>query len=321
MCMLHIYTGTDSYSKDLEIKEIKRKTGASFTVVPGATLLKAQTGVGGGDLFASKKAFLIYDISPETLPEKNIATLISSKDEFYIIVGKLDARKSTTKALKANKEIKFKDFPIPTGNEVRTWLENYLKTKSLQMDSAAQTELLNRLGVDLTGKSFSDPNYDLWQFVNEISKLESYIEGKKITKEDVQKLTTQDKAVEVFALVNALAEKNRPKTLEFIENFFSDGSSTDDKAKVIQLGALISEQLRSLLLIRSAMDEHIPDASVLSETGWKPGRLSITKRLASNFETIKLTSTLEKLQSLDMEMKSSQVPPRVLLDLIIAQLI
>ena len=58
----------------------------------------------------------------------------------------------------------------------------------------------------------------------------------------------------------------------------------------------------------------------LTTTGWKSGRLFVMKKAALRFAPKKIMETLQKLSSLDEELKTSQTPPKVLLDLIISQL-
>jgi DNA polymerase III delta subunit len=104
-----------------------------------------------------------------------------------------------------------------------------------------------------------------------------------------------------------------------IEQFYSDDSS-DDKAKSIQLNALLAEQFRNILMIQDFQKQRIPDAVILSKTGWKSGRLFVIKKLASKFKTAQLMSVLNKLEHLDIELKTSGIPGQVILQLITAQL-
>jgi len=59
---------------------------------------------------------------------------------------------------------------------------------------------------------------------------------------------------------------------------------------------------------------------LIKKSGWKSGRVYIMKKIASRFSSAKILETMKKLEALDEELKTSQTPPRVLLDMIVAQM-
>jgi DNA polymerase III delta subunit len=126
-------------------------------------------------------------------------------------------------------------------------------------------------------------------------------------------------SVDPFALLDAIGSKNKSHALQMLGNFF-DHSAGDEKAKAIQFSALLADQLRNVLLVIDAVDKRIPDETILDKTGWKSGRLYVMKKLSRSYNPAQIKLTLAKLESLDIELKTSTMPPHVVLDMIISQM-
>ena len=95
----------------------------------------------------------------------------------------------------------------------------------------------------------------------------------------------------------------------------------DTATKLLQLVALLAEQFRSLLLVKSCLEQRMPDKVVLEQTKWSSGRLFMAKKNAARFSTGVLRDVLQKLEFLDIEAKTSVAPTRVILDLILSQVV
>ena len=310
--MLYLLLGPNSYTKDQHIHRLTREWQAVLEVLRPDELQKKLTSGGGADLFSKKKAYRV-DVSPDTLNDEQLLAAKKSKDQYLFLADSLDQRKNTTKKLLTDKEIVIENFPNLNENELPGWIKTSLKKRKAQASSDAVFELIKRLGVET-------PDL-LWRIENELDKLCLHAGGREITKANVVALVAENLDIQSFELVNALAKKDRKLTFSYLNDFYNNDSAGDDKSKTIQLAALVGEQLRSILLIKSFKEAGARDADIVSETKWKPARISIVGGLARNFETKKLLGVLKKFEHLDVELKSTTTPPRVLLDLIIAQLI
>jgi DNA polymerase III delta subunit len=124
----------------------------------------------------------------------------------------------------------------------------------------------------------------------------------------------------VLTKLHALAEKDK-RALELISKFLQEQTASDEKGSIIQLNALLSEQFRNVYMAQEFLAGKTSEADILDKTGWKSGRLFIMKKIAARFKPQTISETLSKLAALDEELKTSQTPPRVLLDLILAQLL
>jgi DNA polymerase III delta subunit len=161
--------------------------------------------------------------------------------------------------------------------------------------------------------------YNLWQADSEIHKLIAYASGREIFADDISRLVPENVEVDVLALTNAIAENQKQKTMDLLDRFLKDQNSSDTKGSVIQLNALLSEQFRNVAMVQDFLSRKISENKILETTGWKSGRLFVMKKIAARFSAKIILDGLNKLSALDDELKTGSVPPRVLLDLILAQ--
>ena len=127
-------------------------------------------------------------------------------------------------------------------------------------------------------------------------------------------------AVEGIEIANAIADNHRQEAMALVSRFLKQTAGADQKARTIQLCALLAEQFRNLAALQDFLARRVPETKILEATGWKPGRLFVLKKIVVRFPPDKIWQTLNKLEALDEELKTSSTPPRVLLDLILSQL-
>ncbi len=217
---------------------------------------------------------------------------------------------------------------MPHGRELNAWIAARAKHYGGIFEPAAVAALAVRLGRDeaketkFGGKVVEVAEaYNLWQADSEIKKLLAFANGRPVTAAEVGELVTPTFETDVFAIMNAIADRQKNQALESITRFLGEENAADEKGKIIQLNALLSEQFRNVAVVQDLVEQRAADGEILSQTGWKSGRLYIIKKIATKFTAKTVLDLLGKLEALDLELKTSQTPPRVLLDLILAQLL
>lgn len=331
--MLTFLLGPDTYSKAQYIDSIKQTKGADLVIYAAEDELPTVARLIETDLFSKPKIFEIRQAIDLNEKEK----LILSKNDIIISLAGLDKRKKENKEILNQKNILVKNFLLPHGKELNIWIKNKVgelniknKTEDLngpKISDEALNELAVRLGRDdfkeikAAGKIISTEEvYNLWQAENEINKLLAFCGAAQIDKESVELLVTKYGEIDVLDIVNAIAEKNRAVTFELIQNFFKKQNLSDEKAGIILLSALLSEQFRNVLIVQNFVKENKTDMEILTTTGWKPGRLFVIKKISSRFANNIILDFLNRLVALDEEIKTSNTPPKVLLDLILVQM-
>jgi DNA polymerase III delta subunit len=277
------------------------------------------------DLFSRPKVFALLVLP--AMSEAELEKILSSANSVVVSLKSLDKRKKENKELLANPKIQVKEFGLPHGKELDAWIIERVKSANGNISAAAANALAVALGRDeaketkVGGKVIAvEEVYDLWQADSEIQKLISFAKDREITEPDVKALISENKSVDVFDLTNAIADNEKEKAMELLHKFLAEQTGSDEKGSVIQLNALLSEQFRNVAAVQDFVNRKISESEILEQTGWKSGRLFVMKKIAGNYPSKKILELLNKLEALDEELKTTQTPPKVLLDLILTQL-
>lgn len=324
--MLLILLGEDDFSKKEHIKVLatKEKAEVEFIVEEEKLDILHLT---EQDLFAKPKIFVVENLFKALNLEKNLDKLLASQNHIIITEEKLDKRSSFNKKLLSNKKITVKAFSLPHGRELNKWVEKRVLELGGKISKEAAEELAVKLGRDegeeikVGGKVISSKErFSLWQADGEIKKLIAFAQGKEITKADVESLVTENLEIDVFKITNAIADGKKKEAISLMRKFLAQQTGSDEKARIIQLNALLAEQFRNVFVVQDFVAQKTPEQQILEKTGWKSGRVFVMKKIANKFNPKKVLVLLKKLEALDQELKTTQTPPKVLLDLILAQL-
>ncbi len=319
--MIYLLLGNDDYTKHQFISSLAKRAGNDLLWYDAATM-PAISELIAGDLF-SKPAITVLSEALSKLDLENFLDLGSRSANVIILVEpKLDKRKKETKELLKDARLTVQEFSLPEGRELEQWIDAEAAVLGITLDDKLKQQFLHRIIGEVSTNTFgSEPTYSLWQLHNELAKLASWSREGEVTAEAIEALVTENQDIQVWDIINAIADKQHKQIFELLNKFFTMSDGTDEKTKVIQLNALLAEQLRSIALVQAAQAAGVPDADVLTRSGWKSGRLFMVKKTAGKFSPRIVLSSLSKLASLDLELKSTSTPPQVLLNLIIAQMI
>ena len=137
--------------------------------------------------------------------------------------------------------------------------------------------------------------------------------GGKIAFADVRDLVMPNISQNVFQLTNLFAEGRGREAVSLLEKMMSAPQASDLKSQTIQIIGGLASQIRSLLLVKD-LERETPSkiAEILS---WKEGRVWINSKLAKKFTKEKLLGLMRDLRALDLRLKTSEEPPKLLLSL------
>jgi DNA polymerase III delta subunit len=323
--MLTLLLGPDGFTKKEYIRSLanKEKAEVALFVQPESLDLGQLT---GQDLFGAKKVFVLQD-AIKLINESNLPQMLETNNQIILVEEKLDKRSTFNKNLLAHKSIAAVEFDLPHGKELNQWITARVKALGGGIQPQAVEMAAVFMGRDdaketkFGGKVVEVQEiYSLQDVENELQKLLAYADGKEITTDMVEVLIPQRKEADVFAITNCIGENNRQEAYRLLEIFLATENISDEKGKIIQLNALLSEQFRNVAMVQDFTDRRVPEAEILEKTQWKSGRLFVMKKLAGKFSHKKVLDLLNKLNLLDEELKTTSTPPRVLLDLIFSQL-
>lgn len=315
--MVTLLLGTDLLAKKQHISIVSKNLQAEVQTFTDVSNLPPITQLFEQQLFGGSK-IVVLDALWKQFDEKTIEQILavgeSKSSQLFLLEDSLDKRKKINQEFLKDKRVTVLQFDAPIGFAASSeWIKKFAKEKNISIEPAASVALAQALLLD------EDATLDVARAQSELSKLHSFAAGQAIAAEMVTDLTENSSGVDIFALLNAIATKNKKQALQMLEQHFAT-ESTDEKATAIKVTALLADQFRSLLIASDSASRNLPDQKVLELTGWKSGRLFIMKKLSRNFQPSQLRQALSKLENLDRELKSSTMPPHVVLDLIIADI-
>ncbi len=310
--MITILLGGDTLSKQnyiseqMAAKKLEARKIRSGDALPNLDSLSATA------LFGAKEAFIFENCWKELDAEQLMAKHAESDAEIFIVEESIDQRKTVNKEIVKDRRITVKTFELPLGSSAEKWLSKHAGELGMKIEPNAIKSLAHALAPDEKAK------LNVMQAHNELLKLKSYAGSESVTSSMVDEMVVPVTTIDTFALLDAVALKNKSQALLLLEKFFAQ-SGGDEKAKAIQFSALLADQLRNILLVLDAVDKRMPDETILEKTGWKSGRLFVIKKLSRSYSSAQIKLTLAKLESLDIELKSSTMPPLAVLDMILSQ--
>lgn len=294
--MTYLLYGTNDYLINQEIEKLKEKnnitdndvTRYDYTetlikdIIDDATLVP---------LFSNKKMIIVDNstIFESTSKKEDTVVLekyLSSTNDFTILifidkVDKLDERKKIYKLLKDNNSV-IECNTLNINNLVKE------KFKSYKIDSSTITKFINRVGTN---------PYNL---INEIEKLKIFkINEKVITDEDI-KFASKNIEDNIFDLINYIVNKNSEKVIDIYHDLLSRGSEP------IAILVLIANQFRIILQSKLLYCKGYTEKDIANTLSIHPYRVKLAIQNSRNYSNELLIEYIDKLATLDYEIKSGE---------------
>jgi len=148
----------------------------------------------------------------------------------------------------------------------------------------------------------------------EIEKLVTYAGGRPVTGSDVKKLVHAARSVDVFAMVDALGQRNGRRAIEQFHSLVDDGEPP------VRLLGMITRQFRMIMQAKDLSERRAPAADVMRT-------LAVQKFLADKmltqsrkFQMAQLETIYRRLLETDLNIKTGEVDPLLAIDILIAEI-
>lgn len=141
-------------------------------------------------------------------------------------------------------------------------------------------------------------DFNLTQIYSELDKLKSFAnENKTISEEMVKTLSVKDISFNIFELTDALGSKQGDKAINILNYLLK----TEDPMLIL---GLLYGYFRRLLIV-SMMPANADNFSLSEDLQVKPYAITLAKKQSQYFTPKKLLSLCEKLQKIDISLKST----------------
>jgi len=328
--MIIFLYGPDTFRSRRKLKQLKEKfireidkSALNIEILDGQTLETAdfEKAISTPAFLAKKRMVIIENLISKNKGQKVqkeiLEKLAKNNLEDTIIIfweGELTESKSKrtkTAARRSNllfnrlkKEKYAQEFQLLGNAETYNFAKNEINSRQAKIDSQAL-----RLLVDLTGN-------DLWQLNSEVDKLVSFCKNKTITTADVEKMVKSKLDDDIFKLTDALGQKNKKAALKLISDQLKSGTSPTE------LLAKITWQFKNLLLVKNFYEENgpgYPGTRLGFQLGLHPFVIKKTASQIKNYDIDNLKKTYNRLLKIDWQIKTSQIEPEVLFDLLVVK--
>ncbi len=254
---------------------------------------------------SSWRVILIRDIN--LMPAEGLELLIqyikkpSPTTCLILVSAKPDMRK------KFFREVKDLLSPIQiqplSGVRLISWIKSKAKCLDFTISDDAISFLIERKGDDLRG------------ILSEIEKLSLYLDGKKVaTLEDVKAITCGEETPSIFDLTGSLGEKNAGNSLRLLSLLLTSGEPP------LVILSMIVRQFRIIWRIVEAKEAGRSMEDLLQEIGIPQGKQERIIKQSKAYTRKELSRILSLFLKTDLELKSSRLAPRIVLESLILKI-
>lgn len=307
--MIYLLYGPDSFRARAKLLSIRDKflvSQPTFNFVHmAASQLSSADGLlqllGSATLLGGKRLVALTDLLSlgETAVKEALAAAVRQglPDDLVMVLCEnfdFDKRQSLFKLLNRPKTAQF--FGLLVGAELFRYAEGRALTKKLNIDA----NLLRQVLV-ITGS-------DLWRLDNELTKLASYARTHPLSPAVVQELVSANLADNLFALMDAVANRNPGIANRLFSDLVNRGEDP------VGLLPILTFQLRNLILIKHLSAQKLSAGEIIRLTGLHPYAVSNTLKQADLFSLNWLNTAYQRLVATDWQIKTGALSPADALD-------
>lgn len=305
--MLIFLYGPDTYrlSKKLNdiVDEYKKRKSGDFLVVDALADGKEKffSALGQNSLFQEKKFIVVKNpIANKEFKEELLERMGSVEKSGHNIVfcqeGKVLKTDRLLSAFKKGAQVM--EFCPLGGEKLAAWIIAEFATVGCEIDRLAAMSLAQRAGSDL------------WNLANEIQKTAHFLGPGPITAADIENNTTTAGELNIFATIDAIAQRDKKQALSLIKEHVSKGDHP------LYLLAMVAGQFRNLLLVKTCIE----GGGSVAGLGIHPYVLSKTMTQARRFTADEIKKIYGLICGADLDIKTGRVDPEAGLDLLLAQI-
>jgi len=329
--MIFFLYGPDTFRSRQKLKEIKEKfikeidkSALNIEVLDGSKLETPdfEKAVSSPPFLAKKRLVIIEDLISKNRGQKIQKEILAVLDknglkETIIVFweseldstktksrSKISEKRSSLLLNKLKKAEYAQEFNLLDEGGVYRFIAAEIKKRGGKIKPDAL-----KLLADLVGN-------DLWQMNSEIDKLLAFSKNQEITLNEVESMVKTKLDENIFKLTDALGQKNKSLALKLISDQLRSGTApTELLNKIIW-------QFKNLLLIKNFTEENgsgYPTNRLTYQLGLHPFVIKKTISQVRNHDLANLKKIYHHLLTIDYKLKTSQIDPEVLFDLLVVR--
>lgn len=288
--------GEDSYLRQKALDELISLSGEEFKDFNFASLDGASVevkdivdAIGQVPFMSERRVVLIRDFD-KSITDKEYKTLsdnIKNLTDCTVVFLKTGG-KERAKSNDISKLCVVVDCSPLNENEVITFIEDEFNKKGYSITRGASIKIAKYSSCDLA------------RVVGEINKLTAFcMEDKRVTDISVDEIVSVGEEFVVYALSNAVAERNSKEAYALVEQ------GRGDSGKSLGMLTALTNQFRRMLHV--LLNKGLPPVLIAEHLGIKEFVVNKTLNLALKFKQVRLKAIVDKLVDLEYEFKSGKL--------------
>ena len=319
----YLFIGAEEYLMNETIEKLKSKyiepslESLNYNIIEGKdsnidTLINACETL---PFMSPKKIVILKDISG--LLEKESK---DSEDQLYkylddlgnylilIVIGN-DLKKTSKLYKYFNKSNNAVEFSNLKGKDLNTWIEKILKKNNKYMN-------FSNLNFFTQQTTYSSRNSELtlYDLENELLKLINYTLGDEITKEDINKVLIKSIDTNIFDLLGAINRGDSHSALVIFNDMYMQNEP------IQKILVMITRQIRLMLGYKLYRNKGYGEGETQDKLGIKSYEYSKISSQSRAFTIIQLQETLDKILTLDKQLKTISVDEKILMEMLIIEI-
>lgn len=216
------------------------------------------------------------------------------------IKKKIDGRLGIVRKLK--KAAKVCEFKTLYENELGPFMQRQAKQRGLRLRREATAYLVEAVGTELAGLDQALLKIDLY-----LGEAEDG-EPREVTIEDAQAVVARTRNRSVFDLTDALGERDFQTALEVLDKMLLDGESP------LVVSHMAARHFRIVARLQDPELRNAQNREAASAVRVNPFFVGDYRRHARTFSTAEVAVILRRILEVDIALKSSPLPDRVILE-------
>ncbi|MBI2098234.1 MAG: DNA polymerase III subunit delta [Candidatus Wildermuthbacteria bacterium] len=325
--MIFFLYGPDTYRARQKFKEIQEKYQKTYLHAvhvqyfdcAHTELQDAKNALESISMFEQKKLLIFQNVFANSALEEFLferrKRLAESTQHIIILfeVAENKTKNSSKFFSWLKKNAKQQEFLLLSPAKLKLWISQEFERYGFKAAPQAQEALARAAGSDL------------WRLSNEIRKIAAWKRStqntsarldssRQVRESDVALLVNSQEETDVFAMVEAAAQKDRKRALNLLYRHLQKGDPPS------YLSSMLQYQFRTLLQIRDMAERKLSYGAMLQKTKLHPYVLKKGMQIAQNFSLSELKSIYEKLFILEKQLKTGKGEPSGVFDLLFATL-
>jgi len=202
----------------------------------------------------------------------------------------------------SRRETAWLEMLLPSVREMPNWIMREAAAQGVPFEGSAAVELANLIGVDV------------FQARQEIGKARSYVgPNETVTRQVVRLLCSQTREEDIFALVDAVGERDGRRALGLLNALLAD-------QPVQYIFSMVARQVRLLLMAKEISAEGGGEGELTTASGVHPFVARKLLDQCRRFSVAELMGIYHQLDDLDEASKTGKASLDVGLETLVAQL-